>query len=164
MSDTAQTLESLADLKQKGIITEEEFQQQKSKILNNAFAPTPAATITKGDDSDLSPKWQERFAFFDTYGNPNSPSAKQALNRQGLGYKLRIQANWTAFFFTIIYLLVLGLWRRALAIFAVNAAVNIALVIAGYSGLATAFGFGISAYCMWTTNYAYYLKRRGLDS
>ena len=163
MSDTAQTLESLADLKQKGILTEEEFQQQKSNILNKAFAPTPAATIAKGDDSDLSPKWQERFAFFDTYGNPNSPGAKQALSEQGLGYKLRIQANWIAFFFSIIYLLVLGLWKRALAIFAVNIGVNVVLEIAGYSGLATAFSFGIAAYCMWTTNFAYYRKRRGLD-
>ncbi len=60
-----------------------------------------------------SAKWQERFDFFETYGAPNDPRYKEAVNAlPGFKKKILINANVIAFFFGPIYLFVLGLWKK----------------------------------------------------
>lgn len=64
-----------------------------------------------------SAKWQERFDFFETYGAPNDPRYKEAVKTlPGFKKKILINANVIAFFFGPIYLFVLGLWKKNLAL------------------------------------------------
>lgn len=64
-----------------------------------------------------SPKWQERFDFFETYGAPNDPRYKEAVKTlPDFKKKILINANVIAFFFGPIYLFVLGLWKKNLAL------------------------------------------------
>lgn len=113
-----------------------------------------------------SAKWQERFNFFETYGAPNDPRFKPALKAlPGFKNKVRINFNVIAFFFGPIYLFVLGLWKKNLAIFATIFAIYAVLIVVFavlgmefptplQNGLNTGFSF---AYAI-MTNYAYYLK------
>lgn len=113
-----------------------------------------------------SAKWQERFNFFDTYGAPNDPRHKPALKAlPGMKKKIIINANVIAFFFGPIYLFVLGLWKKNLAMLGIVITLNIVLsVIFGAFDMDTPkpLGTGINvatsiAYAL-MTNYAYYLK------
>lgn len=105
-----------------------------------------------------SPKWQFRFNFFEQHGAPNGPGYKPALKALPFGQKVKVNFNFFAFFFTWIYLFVLGLWRKAL----VALGISIALFALSYvvptavaSGLSVAWGALIAI----TTNYAFYLDR-----
>lgn len=66
--------------------------------------------------TDYPQKWQKRFAFYDTYGDPDSATFKAAFKSKDLPNKQKrlINFNWLAFFFSIIYLFILGLWKHAL--------------------------------------------------
>jgi len=113
-----------------------------------------------------SAKWQERFNFFDTYGAPNDPRFKVALKAlPGFKKKLLINANVIAFFFGPIYLFVLGLWKKNLALLGIFLGINIALSVI-FAVLDMEFPRALSSglngaasvmYAM-VTNYAYYLK------
>ena len=113
-----------------------------------------------------SAKWQERFDFFDTYGAPNDPRYKEAVKTlPGVKKKILINANVIAFFFGPIYLFVLGLWKKNLALFGIFLAIHIALsVIFAIIGMEfprpLSTGLSIAMSMMYTlmTNYAYYLK------
>ncbi|MCD5997278.1 DUF2628 domain-containing protein [Pseudomonas sp. CDFA 602] len=113
-----------------------------------------------------SAKWQERFNFFEAYGAPDDPRFKPALKAlPGFKKKLLINANVIAFFFGPIYLFVLGLWKKNLAILGIILAVNIVLAVIFAllgSDVPRAAGTGLnvasSMFYALTTNYAYYLK------
>ena len=115
--------------------------------------------------SELKPKWQERFAFFDAYGAPSSPHAREAFKELTKRKQRLINLNYYALFFGPIYFLTLGLWKKALSLLAITAFTSIAIdgafLMAGHEtsmifdrGLDVAFAF-LWGYC---TNYAYYLK------
>lgn len=116
--------------------------------------------------STHKPKWQERFNFFDTYGAPNDPRYKPALKAlPTFGKKILINTNIIAFFFGPIYLFVLGLWKKNLALIGIMILVYVALSIifavlgmafprALDNGIAVGFSFMYAI----LTNYAYYLK------
>ncbi|CAM3517365.1 hypothetical protein BZK31_13715 [Pseudomonas floridensis] len=113
-----------------------------------------------------SAKWQERFNFFNTYGAPNDPRFKPAVNAlPDFKKKLIVSANVIAFFFGPIYFFVLGLWKKNLALIGVIIAVNIVIsVIFAILGMdvPAALGTGLNVvfsmmYAL-TANYAYYLK------
>ncbi|PHN32157.1 DUF2628 domain-containing protein [Pseudomonas sp. ICMP 460] len=112
------------------------------------------------------PKWQERFNFFETYGPPNDPRHKAALKAlPTFGKKVLINANVIAFFFGPIYLFVLGLWKKNLALlgimFLVYIAVSIVFAIFDMElprALDNGIGLGFSFMYAVLTNYAYYLK------
>ncbi|NHN68126.1 hypothetical protein BIV08_22900 [Pseudomonas sp. AF76] len=118
------------------------------------------------DSGKYSAKWQERFNFFDTYGAPSDPRYKEAMKKlPDFRTKILINANIIAFFFGPIYLFVLGLWKKNLAmiglIIAINIALSVLFAIVGMevprplnTGLSIAFSM---TYAM-MTNYAYYLK------
>ncbi|MDO7908938.1 DUF2628 domain-containing protein [Pseudomonas sp. 22-AL-CL-001] len=117
------------------------------------------------DISQYKPKWQERFAFFDAHGAPNAKTYRPALKALPFKKKACINMNFIAFFFGPIYLFVLGLWKKNLAllgaIFVFELLVDIAFSLAGMeTPRAIGNGIGIAgsiAYGL-TTNYAYYLK------
>jgi hypothetical protein len=112
-----------------------------------------------------SEKWQQRFAFFDEHGAPNSPTFKPALLKLPFKQKIRINANIIAFFFGPIYLFVLGLWKKNLTLIGILIALNIAAEIF-YSATNFAYakqldfgiGFAMNLLYAIATNYAYYLK------
>ena len=113
-----------------------------------------------------STKWQERFDFFNTYGAPSDPRYKEAFKAlPGFKKKILINANVIAFFFGPIYLFVLGLWKKNLALLGIFLAINIALsVIFAIIGmefprpLSTGLSIAMSMMYALMTNYAYYLK------
>ena len=121
------------------------------------------------DLSDLSPMWRERFAFFEQHGPLKTPEGRAAFNTLSYDQKLVITMNWRAFFFGIIYLPMLGLWKRWLMLVAttvvgVAAAILIPVTVQGVS-LTLVVVVAFFAAAASSTNYAYYLKRTsGEDS
>lgn len=122
---------------------------------------TPPATR-----SEYKPKWQKRFSFFDTYGAPSDPRHKQAIKElPDFKSKLLINVNFIAFVFGPIYLFVLGLWKKNLALIGLMLAIQLVLafVFALFGReIPQAIGSGLNVafpmmYAM-LTNYAYYLK------
>lgn len=119
-------------------------------------------------------KWQERFAFLDANGAPNTPTFKQAFKALPFMQRIKIQSNLLAFFFGPIYFFIVGLWRKALVGLAVTAAVIvldlIMFAVMGADSKAADFisrmlGLGIGLSYSLTANYAYYLKEvKGQDS
>ncbi|WP_024696312.1 DUF2628 domain-containing protein [Pseudomonas syringae] len=117
-------------------------------------------------NSKYSAKWQERFDFFTAHGAPKEPGFAAALKAlPGLGKKMRIQMNWIAFFFGPIYLFVLGLWKKNLAMLGIFLAINLVLgLVFAILGMevpkALGTGLNVAGSMMYslTTNYSYYLK------
>ncbi len=69
------------------------------------------------NDGSLSEKWKYRFSFYDQHGFrfwKVSPEYKQAFKALKPRQRLTIQINFIAFFFSWIYLFVLGLWKKQL--------------------------------------------------
>lgn len=99
-------LEKLNDLKQKGIITEEEFNTKKKEILkggqstNNTYPGQPTPQI----DNTLNPYWQKIFCEFDNLFN----QAKKT----GIipGFSAFWKWNWAAFFFGGFWMLYKRQW------------------------------------------------------
>ena len=124
------------------------------------------STTEQVQTGKYSAKWQERFDFFDTYGAPSDPSYKEAFKTlPGFKKKILINANVIAFFFGPIYLFVLGLWKKNLALLGIFVAINIALsVIFAIIGmefprpLSTGLSIALSMMYALMANYAYYLK------
>ncbi|MBO9549923.1 DUF2628 domain-containing protein [Pseudomonas sp.] len=115
---------------------------------------------------NLKPKWQERFAFFDQYGNPSSAAYKAALKAAPFGKRLLIGMNFIAFFFGPIYLFVLGLWKKNLSLLGISAVVLVLIeILQGATGIAipraldTGINVAINVMYGVLTNYAYYLKK-----
>ena len=116
---------------------------------------------------NVSPKWQERFAFFDQHGGPKSPDFKQAFKQLPARKRILINLNFIAFFFGPIYFFVLGLWKKNLAIIAIIVALSFSLALIftllGYEQAPKAFDTGMNVvfalmYGL-SANYAYYLKQ-----
>ncbi|GHT85185.1 hypothetical protein AGMMS49960_18710 [Betaproteobacteria bacterium] len=129
---------------------------------------TEQATKTDwNNDPDLSDTWKFRFAFFDKYGTPSLFSAKhpawEALKTFPWEDKLKINANIWAFFFSFIYLAILGLIPQAVLLFGVIVALGIVSAVLPENVVIEAFfnfvGFVLAAYTARMTNIWYYRKR-----
>ncbi len=112
-----------------------------------------------------SHKWQKRFAFFDAHGGPHSPEFKPALKKLPFLGKIKINFNFFAFFFGLVYLFLIGLWKKNLTFITIMVITSIALslVLDVYriryaSEINTAVSFCFSALYGQLTHYAYYLK------
>ncbi|WCM93951.1 DUF2628 domain-containing protein [Acidovorax sp. NCPPB 2350] len=106
---------------------------------------------------EYSPKWQFRFNFFDTHGEPKSQPFKEALQALPFKQKLLININWFAICFGFIYFFILGLWRKALSL--LGGLLVLSFVLGAFSdGLARGIGIAVSLLAGMTANYAYYLK------
>ncbi|GKX55852.1 membrane protein [Leminorella grimontii] len=122
------------------------------------------------DRSKYSQKWQDRFAFFDQYGAPNTPEFKAALKAETFGRRILFNMNIIAFFFGFIYFFVLGLWKKNLVLFGIAMGVSIVFtivqIVTGLNLRGVDMGLNIALASMWalSANYAYYLKEvKGLD-
>lgn len=111
----------------------------------------------------LSSTWQFRFAFFDENGTFNNKQSgfHQNFRQLSFGEKVRINYNFFAFFFGIIYFLILGLWKKGLVLLGIGIIIQIILTIAEAPEI---FSFVVniilgSAFAI-TANVAYYLKER----
>lgn len=111
-----------------------------------------------GAPATLSRSWQQRFAFFDAYGLPSSPEARDAMRALPWRARLRISSNILAFLFFPFYFFVKGMWRKGLgwvAVAVVLATLGVTLDVS--DPVARAIGIGLAAGAMTTANYAYYL-------
>ncbi|MFR9751414.1 DUF2628 domain-containing protein [Nocardia sp. 004] len=108
---------------------------------------------------ELSPRWQERFAFYDAYGIPGStPAAREAYRALPIGKRIMLNSNFLAFLFGPIYFFVKGMWRKGLTLFGIGVAAGAVIAIAGLSDTwIRIVGFGVAGLAMSTANYAYYL-------
>ncbi|UFH50456.1 DUF2628 domain-containing protein [Pseudomonas sp. KNUC1026] len=114
----------------------------------------------------LNEKWKERFAFFEAHGEPKSAEYQAALKALPRNKQRLIQMNIIAFFFGIIYLFVLGMWRKNLSFIGIFVAIGVVEVIIEATfniTIAQALQMGISVamammYAL-STNYSYYLTR-----
>lgn len=123
------------------------------------------ATEQTRDPARHSAKWQERFSFFDAHGAPDSKGYKPALKQLPWKKKLRVNVNFIAYFFGPVYLFVLGLWKKNLALLGIMMLISIAVdVVFGLADRQTpkpldvGLGIAFSMTYALTTNYAYYLK------
>jgi len=130
-------------------------------------------TATATDLSDLSPMWRERFAFFEQHGPLNTPEALAAFKALSYDEKLVLRMNWRALFLGIVYLPMLGLWRRWLMLMvAIAVGIGAAIVLRRVEVLDVSLPWVVwvvllafLSVCAASTNYAYYLKRTtGEDS
>ncbi|WP_312737403.1 DUF2628 domain-containing protein [Stenotrophomonas sp.] len=110
------------------------------------------------DLSRFSAKWQFRFNFYQQHGSPKDPRFAPAWKALPVGERLTININFLALFFSWIYLLTLGMWRKALVVIAIFiglfalAFVLPTILVQGLIG-----GFcALLAHC---TNYGYYLEQ-----
>lgn len=116
-------------------------------------------------DASLNDKWKYRFAFYEQNGLPAfwgmTPAWKEAYKKMTFGQKLKVSMNFFAWFFSIIYLLILGLWKKAVLVLAVNAVAIIIAVIFDLSAL----GYLVNAFTAMRANIWYYeLKVKGIQT
>lgn len=110
------------------------------------------------DLSQYSPKWQFRFNFFQQHGAPKEPGFKQAWKALSFGDRLKININFFALFFGAIYLLILGMWRKALVVIGINIALAvITLMLPDIVG--RALFFALNFLVASSTNYSYYVEK-----
>ncbi|EMD9275149.1 DUF2628 domain-containing protein [Cronobacter malonaticus] len=78
-------------------------------------------------DPKLSDKWKFRFKFIEDNGYPAvlvpTPAWREALKKLSIMERLKVSLNFITYFFSFIYLAILGLWKKSilcvLAIFVV---------------------------------------------
>jgi hypothetical protein len=110
--------------------------------------------------TELARSWQQRFAFYDRYGVPNStPESRQAYRELPFGKKMRLNANIWGFLFGPFYFFVKGMWRKGLVLLAlaIALAATFIVVVDAPDAIARAASFVVPALAMTTANYAYYL-------
>lgn len=113
-------------------------------------------------DHSLSDKWKYRFAFYEKNGYPSfwgmSPAWKNAYKEMTFGQKIKVSFNFFAWFFSIIYLLILGLWKKALLVLVINVVVIVFAIIFNLGFL----GYMVNALIACRANIWYYdLKVKG---
>lgn len=115
--------------------------------------------------SHPSPKWQERFDYFQRVETLDRADRRAVARSLGFWKSIRINFNFFAFFFGFIYFFVLGMWRRNLSMLAITlllyAAVLFVAMVADpaiSNSFSQGVGFGIPAWYAATANMAYYLK------
>ncbi|MDG3017156.1 DUF2628 domain-containing protein [Speluncibacter jeojiensis] len=108
---------------------------------------------TPGDLQDLKPKWQNRFAFYAQHGTPqwwkNSPGYVAALKALPARTRRLVTMNWFACFFGVLYLLGLGLWKKAISWMVVGLVIGVVSFVLDFpsaidSGVTIGFALAIA--------------------
>lgn len=119
------------------------------------------------ESMELKPKWRERFEFFEAHGAPDSDGFKAAIKARPFLKRITIVFSFLGFFVGPFYFLYLGMWRKALTLFACAIVLFlIELLIYSMTGrdISQILGFVLSGLSACTVNYSYYLKRiKGSD-
>ncbi|WP_419868412.1 DUF2628 domain-containing protein [Chryseobacterium sp. CT-SW4] len=117
-----------------------------------------AVTNPTWNTANYDEVWNERFSFFQKHGAPGSPEYKEAYkNINGFVNKLRINMNFYAFFFGVIYFLIKGMWKGALLLLGLNICIFIITLFLP-NGVAGGVGAAYGILCGMAANYAYYRK------
>ncbi|POP42656.1 hypothetical protein CHU32_18975 [Superficieibacter electus] len=116
-------------------------------------------------DGSLSEKWKYRFSFYDQHGFPGfwklSPEYKEAFKSLKARQRITIQMNFIAFFFSWIYLFVLGLWKKAIIVLLLGI---VSLIIGAIIGI-NVLGLAVAAYVALNTNKWFYEKEvKGINT
>ncbi|WFR71684.1 DUF2628 domain-containing protein [Prescottella defluvii] len=111
--------------------------------------------------TDLSKAWRIRFQFFQANGVPGmwkpNKAYQQAFRALPFRTRMTVSSNFFAFFFGWFYLLYLGLWRKALTMFAIGVALGIASILLQLPNiLDTALTFGLCGFISARANVLYY--------
>ncbi|MCD7098473.1 DUF2628 domain-containing protein [Stenotrophomonas sp. MMGLT7] len=110
------------------------------------------------DFSQYSPKWQFRFDAFARHGAPGSPGYKEYFRSLGFLDRIKLGVNFYAFFFSWIFFLVVGMWRKALALVGLwLLLILVASLLPEAAG--RVLGIAWSLLVATSANYAYYLHR-----
>lgn len=114
--------------------------------------PAPKVEIDTISRLSVSDKWKERFRAIERAGGPQLP------NFRDLSFSERrlVNSNWLAFFFWPVYLPLKGLWRQAIAYFAIGLACVLIMELIGLGKFGRAVGYGIGAVAMMRANIGYY--------
>lgn len=107
-------------------------------------------------DPTLSNKWKSRFDFYEKNGLPGfwvaTPAWKEAFKKMGFKERILIGMNLFAYFFNVIYLLILGLWKKAILVLIMNVAIGFIMAILDVNYL----GFAINILTAMRANIWYY--------
>ncbi|MCR0999364.1 DUF2628 domain-containing protein [Serratia rubidaea] len=122
-------------------------------------------------DKELSPKWRERFDFFDSVGGDiTSPEYRKKIKEISFFGRMKYIFNFFAFFFGIIYMCILGLWKKGLVLFVGAGVLNVIVAMVEYANgghydsVYRALNICYAGFCATVANYAYYLKEvRGIQ-
>jgi hypothetical protein len=108
---------------------------------------------------EVSDKWKQRFTALHRAGGPKMPKFKELskAERKQIGV-----FNILGFFFGPLYYIAKGMWRKALSLFLVCAAVAISVGLVmehfGYERFAQAISYGLAAVFAARANIDYYKK------
>ncbi len=117
------------------------------------------ATVDFRSDPAISEKWKTRFAFFEQFGAPSTQTYKDALKQLPYKQRLLININFFAFFFGMIYLAIIGLWKKALVLLGLAVAVMVVEYALGVPApVSRGIDFAFAFLCGLCANYALYLK------
>jgi anti-sigma-K factor RskA len=108
---------------------------------------------------EVSDTWKKRFSALSLAGGPKMPNLKQLSKAE----RRQIGAfNILAFLFGPLYYIAKGMWRKALSLFAVCAAVAITVGLVmehfGYGEFTRALSYGLAAVFAARANIDYYKK------
>jgi hypothetical protein len=132
-----------------------------SRVTNRAIPAQSSQDDSSGRSQvdrisglDVSDKWKERFRLIERAGGPGL----QDIRDLSFSERYRIGSNWLALFFWPIYLPVKGLWRQALAYFAIGFTCALVVDLIDAHGLDRAIGYSTGFVASWRTNANYYRR------
>lgn len=169
---TFDKLERLAKLRTDGVLSPDEYDTEKAKLLagTSAAAKSAAATPRRAepliDEGGLAPVWRERFQLIDTHGMPNTRAYTDAMRDMTFWDRTRFVLSPLAFVFGPFYFFYLGLWRPALSLIGASIVYSVVLEILQVPASFDRVAWVIPAVAFaWACIPLYYLRvRRGIHS
>jgi Protein of unknown function (DUF2628) len=101
--------------------------------------------------------WTDRFNFYQQNGEPNSKTFRIAFKSLPMMKRMRMNINFYAFLFGIIYFLIKGMWKGAITLLAISTVVIIISLFLPDS-VSRYIGFPIAYLGAFTANYTFYRK------
>ena len=91
------------------------------------------------NDPSLNEKWKFRFDFYEKNGLPAfwgvTPAWRSAFKELTFWQRIKVSVNFFAYFFSFIYLLILGLWKKAILVLLLNLVVVFIMALTDLSFL-----------------------------
>lgn len=91
------------------------------------------------NDPSLNEKWKFRFDFYEKNGLPAfwgvTSAWRSAFKEMTFWQRIKVSVNFFAYFFSFIYLLILGLWKKAILVLLLNLVVVFIMALTDLSFL-----------------------------
>jgi hypothetical protein len=130
MADIYDDLEKLDNLKKKGIITEEEFNNKKKDLLSKGNQPINVSSNTADDIyASFNPHYKEAFKKFDAFF--------LECKKNKIEPKTMIKIfnwNWAGFFFGPLWAFYKKQWNYAVFILIISLIIGIPWIFPGFQG------------------------------